>query len=126
MAVDTSNGKLAEEASAYYIPERRKRERFRARWRVRLWDASDDIVEALTTNVSSGGFYCRSPRQFSEGDRLTALLEILGASAESDAHKLTLRCDIQVLRIEAVDGSSNWGLACQIRDYCVVGPRSCD
>lgn len=126
MAVDTSNGKLNTGTSKGRIVERRKRERFRAQWRVRLWSASGEIVEALTANVSSGGFYCYSSKQFSEGDRVRALLEMKGGSAEGEAPKLVLRCDIEVLRVEALIDGCQWGFACQILDYSVAGPTGSD
>lgn len=76
-------------------------------------------MEACTLNVSSGGFYCRSPEPFSPGDNLTALLDLPSVIADRDAG-VVLRCDVRVLRLETVTGETGWGIACQIEDYSIV------
>lgn len=99
-------------------PDRRRRRRFTANWHVRLLAQGRATVDACTVNVSSGGFYCRSPEPFSAGDNLTALLDL--PSVLTDRHAgVVLRCDVRVLRLESfVD--DGWGIACQIDDYSIL------
>jgi hypothetical protein len=122
MVVDASNGNPNADVSKVRNPERRRRERFRAQWRVRFWKPSGEAVEALTVDVSSDGFYCRCSQQFSEDDRLSAILEIPGAGADADLHKLALSCEVQVLRVKTLAGGREWGLAVRILDYSVAAP----
>lgn len=82
------------------------------------------MVEALTVNVSSDGFYCSCPHRFSEGDRFSALLEIPGTSADAEGHGLSLRCEVQMLRADALADGREWGSAFRILDYSVAAPRS--
>lgn len=101
-------------------PDRRKRRRFQAHWHLRMWGIARDAVQAYTTDVSSGGFYCRSPRPFLPGDKLTALLDIPNLFGDVDSTVLVLHCEVAVLRVEPIAHSDDWGLACQILDYSVL------
>lgn len=121
MDANPSNGKVTAEASNGCIPERRKRERFRACWGVHLWKGAGHAVDALTSDVSSGGFYIRCPEPFAPGNKITAFLEIPGGGADEGSPKLVLRCDVRVLRIETLADSCDWGLGCEILDYSLHG-----
>jgi len=99
--------------------DRRKRRRFLAQWHVQLCSAAEKIVDALTKDVSSGGFYCRSPRAFSLGERLTAVLEMPSTVVDRQS-ALVLSCDVYVLRVEALLNDCGWGIALKIVDYSLV------
>ena len=122
-----SPGKMASETphtslgKAFGQPseDRRKRRRFPAQWRVELSGTAHPPIHARTVDVSSCGFYCRSPRALLPGERLTALLEIAEACGRDGSPALVLRCDVHVLRVDAVVQDDSWGIACEILDYSV-------
>ncbi len=106
------------------IADRRTRKRVVAQWPVRMWKGRQPICNAFTINVSSSGFFCCSRQPFSPGDSLTALLEIPSPGSDLESQKLTLRCEIIVLRVEALEDVRNTGMACQIIEYSVLKSAS--
>ncbi|MBV9497917.1 MAG: PilZ domain-containing protein [Acidobacteriaceae bacterium] len=102
------------------LADRRKRKRVAVQWPVQMWKSRHPVSDALTVNVSSGGFYCCSGRPFSPGDHLTALLAIPSPGSNLESQRLTLRCEVVVLRVETSDDGHDTGVACQIRDYSVL------
>jgi hypothetical protein len=85
-----------------------------------MWGVARDAVQAYTVDVSSGGFYCRSPRPFLPGDKLTALLDIPNLFGGLDSAVLVLHCEVTVLRVDPIAQTDTWGIACQISDYSVL------
>ena len=96
--------------------DRRERRRFLAQWDVQISTLMRDIIHARTVDVSSGGFYCRSPRPLLTGERVKAFLH-MPEIGEQDS-KFVIRCDVYVLRVDpSID--HGWGIACQILDYSI-------
>ena len=100
--------------------DRRSRPRVSLSWRVRLLRISDrQFVVTQTSNLSSGGFWCRSPVPFRQGDDLECTFEL---ADEHGAEPVELRCRASVLRVAPSDCDSGYGLACQLNDYILSAP----
>lgn len=98
--------------------DRRKRQRFPAKWDVQIFTSMRDVIYARTVDVSSSGLYCHSPRPLLPGDRIKALLDMPDIVGDQES-ALVLECDVRVLRVDALDNGA-WGIACQILDYCPI------
>jgi PilZ domain len=108
---------LAVMESAYH-PERRKRARTQVHWRVLLLREGDaeGIVDTVTQNLSSSGFYCFSPVPLTPGESLLCTLKVPAYDPKGEERTLTLECTVVVTRAEtAADGF--YGIACHIEDY---------
>jgi hypothetical protein len=101
-------------------PERRKRKRLAVRWRLRIWLSPQECLFTYTVNISTDGFYCLSPQAVTPGKMLTAILEIPPPDTTQEHGALLLRCEISVLRVETLIGSSGCGVAGKILNYSVV------
>jgi hypothetical protein len=101
-------------------PERRKRRRVAVQWQLRIWKSPQDCLFTRTVNISTDGFYCLSPEPLTPGDALIAILEIPQVGAAQDYRALLLRCEISVLRVETLIGSSSCGIAGKILNYSVL------
>ncbi|MGH9581924.1 MAG: PilZ domain-containing protein [Bryobacteraceae bacterium] len=102
------------------VQERRKRQRVMAQWPLQIWNRQEYVLGACTANASSSGLYCICPGRFLAGETLTALLEIPAPGTNGDSSKLTLRCEVVVVRVEPLDGDGECGVAFEIANYSVV------
>jgi len=97
--------------------ERRKRERTTVHWFLRLFrNGEKNPVDTVTRNLSSGGFYCFSSVAFLPGESIRCILH-LPSHSTINGRTLALQCRAHVLRVEAVEGEGNFGIACRIEDY---------
>ncbi len=85
-----------------------------------MWRVHELIIDTFTVNISSGGFYCLSCQPFSPGETLIAVLEIPGPGADGESERLVLRCEVLVLRVQALIDSANCGVACRTINYSVL------
>jgi hypothetical protein len=98
--------------------ERRKRTRNNLHWSVLLFrNHAGDAVEALTRDLSSGGFYCVTGVAFTPGERLICTLKIPTHDPNGKHLEQKLECKVRVVRVEAQGAEGKFGLACQIEDY---------
>jgi PilZ domain-containing protein len=77
------------------------------------------IAEAVTRNLSSGGFYCLSPVPLAVGESLTCLLRMPSPYPRRN-QALTLECMVRVVRLECIRDDGSFGIGCQMEGY-----RSC-
>ena len=111
-------GVLAEPAENPPPAERRRRARSHVHWAVLLFrDHGGDVVESLTRNLSSNGFYCLSEVAFTPGERLICALKIPSHDPKGKHLEQRLECRVRVLRVEPHNPEGMVGLACQIEDY---------
>lgn len=101
------------------IQERRARRRLTVQWPLRVWRQDKPVLDTLTANLSSSGVFWPSPQEFPPGERLAGILEIGGPGADREPHKLMLRCELVVLRVDELSGGG-FGVACRIADYSVA------
>ena len=105
------------------MTERRRLQRFRIRCPVSLWKPGDGtFTPTVTENLTCDSFYCLSDEEYSPGEQLEATLEV-PAKMQRGAVRgaLVLQCIVEVVRM---DGSPRTGIACRIKDYVVVAPKS--
>ena len=101
--------------------ERRKRARLALHWRVCLSRRSNHLlVETETRDVSSGGFYCFTEESFTTNERLECVLVIPLFRGADAAERLCLRCQVEVVRVDAAPPGGKFGVACRIDDYSVA------
>lgn len=99
-----------------FRPERRRRARTQVHWNIvlRLHDA--DVIETVTQNLSSSGFYCFCPAPLAPGESLVCTLKVPVYDPKGDERPLALECTVVVMRSEAA-AEGFFGIACRIEDY---------
>jgi len=97
--------------------ERRRRVRTKLRWPVLIRDHDGKIVESVTENLSSEGFYLYAPTPFMCGDVLHCRITIPSHNSTGADGWLALECRVQVVRSEAGPNGEPFGIACQMMDY---------
>jgi len=78
--------------------------------------SSHPVAEGVTRDLSSAGFYCRSPMPLTVGESLTCLLRI-PSPYRGRSHTLTLECTVRVVRLEQVGDEGSFGIGCQLEGY---------
>ena len=95
--------------------DRRKRPRVALHWLVHLKATSCQTqIQVETQNLSSEGFYCLSPQQFTPGEMIECLIGL--PAPDGSPGSRVLFCRATVLRVES-HGASVFGVACHIDDY---------
>lgn len=122
MTIDPPFCVEGEEKCADRHQERRGRPRLGVEWPLHVWRSQEDAADGVTANLSSSGVYWISTQRFSVGETLTAIVALGGLGADREPHKLLLRCELMVLRVEELAGRVSFGVACRIVDYSVRVP----
>lgn len=97
--------------------ERRRWPRAPLSWRVQLFSSTEKVVESMTRDLSSDGFYCLSPVPFPISERLVCILSMPAHDPHSKHRDLPLHCRVRVVRIDAGGEEGMVGIACRIEDY---------
>ena len=98
--------------------ERRKERRLGLRWPIRLSSHVIGQVETKTENLSSGGFYCILENPLAPGERIDCDVTVPGdVRGNRDGIAGMLRCQAEVLRVEALGMDPGYGVACKILDF---------
>jgi hypothetical protein len=99
-------------------PERRRYERLPLRLPVRVsrTDGSPPI-DCFTENISARGFYCIVREPMVPGERLEAEVILPGRNPGGRGGRASVRCKVQVIRIDSRRGSPGFGIAFQIANY---------
>ena len=98
--------------------ERRKRARNDLHWSVLLFRSEPaGVVESLTRDLSSSGFYCVTDVAFTPGERIVCSLKIPTHDPTGKHLLRRLECKVRVMRVEPKGSDGPFGLACQIEDY---------
>jgi c-di-GMP-binding flagellar brake protein YcgR len=106
--------------------ERRRWSRASVHWEVQLFGRGQDPLECTTRNVSRGGFYILSERQFEIGERLDCVLSIPAYTSDKPEQSLRLDCRIQVVRVDNGIADKRFGTAYRILEYRVAGRQNVD
>lgn len=107
------------------LVERRKRVRTRLHWSVSLYRSSDpeDVVETVTQNLSSSGFYCLTGGELMVGEQFLCAIRIPTHDPRGRQTERTLECRVQVMRVSPHE-SGGFGVACRIEDYHIASQGS--
>src|SRR5262245_60423929 len=107
-------------ALLYGGQDRRHRARVPLRCEVHLFRKQGAAtIRAQTRNVSSAGFYCVMDEALRKGEILDCDFIVPLASPRRKTRTVTLRCTVEVLRVEACP--PGFGAACEIKSYSVEG-----
>jgi hypothetical protein len=118
-AVGRSNPHIAKSAPV----ERRRRARVRVHWPIVLFpnQTGEDVVETVTQNLSSQGFYCLSRKRFTVEELLLCTLQIpITGLGGREGH---LECSARVVRVEENMAGGEYGIAFRMEDYRFVAVR---
>ena len=100
------------------VSERRKHERLALR--LPVWFSNADgspSINCFTENVSGGGFYCLSPTPFSAEEHKEVHLLLPTRGYSRSAENVDIRCNVRVVRVDALGAGRGFGVACQIERY---------
>jgi PilZ domain len=101
--------------------DRRKRTRAQVHWPLSFLSGTAEIIQTMTHNISSDGFYCIANARFVPGETRDCMLAVPTHSPHSDSPALPVRCKIRVIRVEMFAEGGFCGVGCQIVDYRFVG-----
>ena len=121
-----TNGNGVDSAS---LTERRKRVRTRLHWPVLMFRGypGSDVVESVTCDLSSSGFYCLSQLRLTEGEQLVCSIRIPTHDPHGKHLERTLECRVRVTRVVPQESADSFGVACRIEDYHLseIVPTAC-
>jgi hypothetical protein len=102
-----------------YSNERRQGNRVGLRWPVTLIRADESLVETVTENLSSKGFYFVAMNILIPGEEVRVRISIpIKANSHAFGHG-TILGRARVTRIQAV-GPNRYGVGCSLEDYYVM------
>ena len=98
--------------------DRRRRPRLRVHWPV-LFRAPGPVIETVTQDLSSDGFYCKASSPFVPGEICGCTLSLPAYHLDDLVRVIPVQCQIRVVRVEALAESGLFGIGCRIEDYRV-------
>lgn len=104
--------------------DRRKRSRIQVHWPLRFVNGeTTDIVETVTRDLSSDGFYCLARIPFVPGEFKLCTLGVPTSHPRGDERVLSVECTVRIVRVHVRDDGS-YGVGCRIEDYRFVHPTN--
>ena len=98
--------------------ERRRDRRLGLRWSLLVSSQVSGRVEAKTENLSSGGFYFILENPLAPGERIECDLTVPNTDrGHTEGVAGSIRCEAEVLRVEALGTDPGFGVACKILDF---------
>ena len=101
-------------------PERRRRPRALLHWRVDFLASPAGIIRCVTRDLSSNGFFCKSPLQFVPGERVICFLTAPAYHPVNSDSILHIECRVRIVRVQPGDYDEFVGVGCEIEDYQVL------
>jgi hypothetical protein len=100
--------------------DRRKRSRMQVHWRIRFLKRDTTVVvESVTCDLSSEGFYCLANTPFIPGEFTTCSLAVPTNYPKNDDRVVSVECQVRIVRVQAMaDGL--YGIGCRIEDYRLI------
>ena len=109
------------QAERTHHSERRSRVRLQVHWSVLLFRTDPpEVVESVTENLTSRGFYCFSKVPLVVGETMTCAIRIPAHDPGKEMDR-QLDCTVRVTRVEAGAAEGLYGIACRLEDYHVAG-----
>jgi len=97
--------------------ERRHRPRVRVNWPLVLFRSTEsEIVESVTVDLNSRGFYCSTPVPFGVGELLSCAMRVPTHEPHTRMPERSMECRVRVIRVMR-ENDGNFGVACEIEDY---------
>jgi hypothetical protein len=97
--------------------ERRRRNRMRVHWPLRLHKTNAaESVETVTHDLSSDGFYCLARTSFVPGEALACTLGVPTHHPNGADRMVSVECRIRIVRVEATQ-EGLYGVGCRIEEY---------
>ena len=101
--------------------ERRRNLRAGLHWTVYLlFNGSGHPLRTVTRDINKDGFYCSLNQPVTPGERIECDIVVPGHGSPDPNDVVYLRCRAHAVRVEKIEGSSEFGLACRIEDYSVI------
>ena len=97
--------------------ERRKRARLQVHWRLLIRQDASSVVETVTHDLSTDGFYCLSVTPFVPGEIRDCTLRVPTHDPENVSRTLQLHCRVRVVRVETLAETGLYGVGCRIENY---------
>ena len=79
------------------------------------------MVETVTQDLSSDGFYCYSHAVFVPGEIRTCTLGVPTYHPNGGDRVRPVLCRVRIVRVEALGSEGLYGLGCRIEDYRFMG-----
>jgi hypothetical protein len=92
------------------------------RWPLLFRDAPAAVVDTVTENLSSDGFYCLTAVPFVPGDIRFCTLTAPACDPEDSRGMILVECRVRVVRVQALSERGLFGMGCRIEDYHVALP----
>ena len=100
------------------VRERRRRARVQVHWPICfIRPGKTEIVETVTHDLSSDGFYCLANTAFVPGEIRECTLGVPMHNSNSGDRVRPVLCRVRVIRVEALGEDGFYGLGCRIEDY---------
>lgn len=101
--------------------DRRRNPRAPLHWTVYLaFSGSPHPHRTITRDINKDGFYCSLEQPVRPGERIECDIVMPTHGSPYPDDLAYLRCHALAVRVETIEGSSEFGLACLIEDYCVI------
>ena len=118
LPLDQLSTKMHEAPEKSRVLDRRKRHRSQVHWLVSFPVAgTDEVVQSVTQDLSSDGFYCIASARFAPGEIRHCTLMI---PTHNEIGHLPVLCQVRVIRVAATAERGFCGIGCQMIDYRVV------
>jgi hypothetical protein len=103
------------------LAERRRTPRATLQWTVYLaFNGCGHPFRATTRDINKDGFYCSLDQPVKAGERIECDIIVPTHGSQDPDDVVCLRCCAQAVRVEKIEGSLEFGLACRIEDYSVI------
>jgi hypothetical protein len=78
------------------------------------------MVETMTKNLSSRGFYCYAKAPLGVGEIMSCTIRIPAHDPGGKEMDRLLDCTVRIIRVEPTTEDGVFGIACRLEDYHVV------
>lgn len=104
--------------------ERRKRARWQVHWPIVFCGGPGPVIESVTHDLSSDGFYCLAGAPFVPGEVRGCTLGVPAYYPNDLTRVVPVQCRVRVVRVEALAERGLFGVGCRIEDYRVDSATS--
>jgi hypothetical protein len=117
MPANTDTLEFYKSTSGLQPMERRRRNRMRVHWPLRLHKMNaPESVETVTHDLSSDGFYCLAKTSFAPGEALACTLGVPTHHPNGADRMVSVECRVRIVRVEATQ-EGLYGVGCRIEEY---------
>ncbi|MEO8597671.1 MAG: hypothetical protein ABI759_30405 [Candidatus Solibacter sp.] len=78
-------------------------------------------MRTTTRDINKDGFYCLSDQPLVPGEQIECTIAVPTHQSGDPHGVIYLRCRALAVRVEKVGDGDEFGLACRIEDYSVIG-----